>query len=111
FRNALDWQFARPDGSICHLHFGPVLSGEKVVDDPSFKAALFEEYPAAIGGEMEGTGLWAAAARARKEWIVIKGICDWADGKKHDGFHAMAAAAAASLCHHVLSDVHALDGI
>ncbi|HKX00809.1 MAG TPA: hypothetical protein VJN43_23910 [Bryobacteraceae bacterium] len=111
FRNALQWSFERPDGSKCRLHVGPLLSGEKLIDDIQFKSALLEQFPNAVGGEMEGTGLWSAAARARKEWIVVKGVCDWADGQKNDNYQCMAAAAAVSLCHHVFSDGHALDGI
>ncbi len=41
----------------------------------------------------------------------MKGVCDWADGKKHDGYQEMAAAAAASLTHFVLSNPDALDGL
>jgi len=111
FQHALDWTFHRPDGSKCNKHVGPILSGEKIIDNPDFKGALLSQYPNAIGGEMEGTGLWSAAQRARKEWILVKGVCDWADGRKHDSYHAMAAASAVSLCSHVFSDAHALDGV
>jgi nucleoside phosphorylase len=54
------WSFTRPDGSRCERHVGPVLSGEKLVDEEEFKADLFARYPQAIGGEMEGVGLAAA---------------------------------------------------
>jgi len=111
FRHALGWAFYLPDGSKCIKHVGPVLSGNKLIDNREFKDALISQYPSAIGGEMEGTGLWSAAQRARKEWILVKGVCDWADGRKHDSYHAMAAASAVSLCHYVFSDVHALDGV
>jgi hypothetical protein len=33
------------------------------------------------------------------------------DGEKHDGYQEMAAAAAASLCHYVLSDKNSLNGL
>jgi len=111
FRHALDWDFRRPDGSSCVKHVGPILSGNKLVDNVDFKNALLNQYPNAIGGEMEGAGLWSAAQRARKEWILVKGVCDWADGRKHDGHQAMAAASAVSLALHVFSDSHALDGL
>ncbi|MEI9941981.1 MAG: hypothetical protein WDO69_32610 [Pseudomonadota bacterium] len=74
------------------LRFGPMLSGEKLVDDPEFKDHLFKTHPTAIGGEMEAAGIYAAAARNRLEWIVLKAICDWGDGKK-DKTHQKAAAA------------------
>lgn len=111
FLHALDWAFIRPDGSKCNKHVGPVLSGNKLVDNPEFKDALLRQFPSAIGGEMEGAGLWSAADRARKEWIIVKGVCDWADGRKHDRYQAMAAASAISLTHYVFSDPNALDGV
>src|SRR5262249_14594217 len=67
------------DASVYH---GVVLSGEKLVDNADFKAELLRMHPEAIGGEMEGAGLAAAAARHRTEWLLVKGICDWADGTK-----------------------------
>lgn len=111
FRNALGWTFYRPDNSRCKMHVGPVLSGQKLLDQSDFKEALLDQYPNAIGGEMEGSGLWSAAQRARKEWILVKGVCDWADGGKNDDYQAMAAASAFSLCKYVFSDAHALDGL
>ncbi|WP_419580247.1 hypothetical protein [Stieleria magnilauensis] len=110
FRNALDWEFLRPDDSKCQMWPGPMLSGEKLVDDPRFKNKLLGEYPSAVGGEMEGAGLWSAASRANIEWTVVKAVCDWGDGKKHKTYQEMAAAASASLCFHVFDDAHALDG-
>ena len=108
FRNALGWSFLAPSGVPCDLHFGAVLSGEKLVDNPRFKQSLSEGFPDAIGGEMEGAGLAAAAERSRCHWILAKGICDWGDGtksKRHQGF---AAAAAVSLVQHVLSQAGAI---
>ncbi|MCI0643842.1 MAG: hypothetical protein L0346_03015 [Chloroflexi bacterium] len=108
FRNAHDWHFQRPDGQPCRIHFGPLLSGEKLVDDPTFKAALLEQFPTAIGGEMEGAGLTSASGRVGTPSIVVKAISDWADGKKHGKHQPLAAAATASLVHHVLSQKAAL---
>jgi nucleoside phosphorylase len=93
------------------MHFGPILSGEKLIDDLDFKNALMDQYPNAIGGEMEGAGLWSAAGRAGKDWILVKGVCDWADGRKNDSFQEMAAASAVSIALHVFEDPHALNGL
>ena len=38
--------------------------------------------PEARGGEMEAAGLYTAASERNIDWIVVKGICDWADGEK-----------------------------
>ena len=110
FRNAGVWEFNRPDGNNCEMHFGAILSGDKLVDSDEFKQELLDQFPSAIGGEMEGAGLWGAAARAQKEWIIVKAVCDWGDGNKHDDYQEMAAAAAASLCFHVFDDPNVLEG-
>lgn len=111
FENVLDWSFARPDGSKSVRHTGPLLSGEKLVDEKEFKALLFDRYPQAIGGEMEGAGLAAVAVRDRVPWIVVKGICDWADGNKQAKHQPLAAAAAAALTLDVLSKPDVLHGL
>ncbi len=113
FENAPTWHFVRPkpDGKACNLQVGPILSGEKLVDDPDFKAWLFKRFPAAIGGEMEGAGLCAVAGRFGVAWILVKSICDWGDGHKQDLYQPLAAAAAVSLVHHVLAQKTALNSI
>lgn len=72
---AIDWKGAP-------LHFGLVLSGAKLVDNQGFRDQLRGLEPEAIGGEMEGAGLYAAAQREKIDWILIKAICDYADGQK-----------------------------
>lgn len=111
FENVPLWSFCLPDGSKCERHVGPLLSGEKLVDNPAFKAELFDRYPQAIGGDMEGVGLAAAAFRHGVPWILVKAICDWADGKKHKKHQPLAAAAAVSLVHHALSQADVLHGL
>ena len=111
FENAIRWDFRRPDGIQSACRYGPLLSGEKLVDDPEFKASLFASFPQAIGGEMEGAGLGAAAIRFAVPWIVVKAICDWGDGEKNKKYQPLAAAAAASLVHHVLSHKGSLHGL
>ncbi|MBS1967055.1 MAG: TIR domain-containing protein [Chloroflexi bacterium SZAS-1] len=111
FEHTYDWRFERPDGPLCRLHKGTIISGEELVDSAERKATLLQRFPEAIGGEMEGTGLSAASFYDRRPWILIKAICDWADGAKHGKHQPLAAAAAASLVHHVLSDPDALHNI
>jgi nucleoside phosphorylase len=76
FRSAqLDWHLA-------NVHFGLVLSGDKLIDDDEFVRELLTDEPEAIGGEMEGAGLYVPCQTAKKDWILVKAVCDWADGKK-----------------------------
>ncbi len=71
----LDWDGAK-------VEFGLLLSGDKLVDNQNFRDELCKLAPDAIGGEMEGTGLYSAAQQRKVDWIVVKAISDWADGKK-----------------------------
>jgi len=59
-----------------------LLSGAKLIDDIDYRDQLLKLEPEAIGGEMEGEGLYVACHESKTDWIVIKAICDWADGNK-----------------------------
>ncbi|MDZ4086945.1 MAG: hypothetical protein U1E69_09090 [Tabrizicola sp.] len=76
------------------VHHGELLSGMKLIDDADFRTELISRFPDAIGGEMEATGIAASASRLLADWIVVKSICDWAEGKK-DGDQELAARNAA----------------
>lgn len=97
-----DWRYARLTGDA-RVHVGLVLSGEKVVDAVEFRDALKRDYPNALGGEMEGTGAYAAASRQGVEVLLLKAVCDFADGHKNDRAQPFAARAAVSFVEHVLS--------
>src|SRR6266480_806098 len=90
-----DWQGPK-------VHFGLVLSGDKLVDHINFRNKLLGIEPEAIGGEMEGTGVYSAAHLNKVDWILIKAICDWADGHKDNTQQQQAAENAASFILHVL---------
>ncbi len=61
---------------------GLILSGEKLIDNKDYRDQLLVLQSEAVGGEMEGAGLYVASADHKVDWIVIKAICDWADGNK-----------------------------
>ncbi|MBX3240813.1 MAG: hypothetical protein KIT80_23020 [Chitinophagaceae bacterium] len=58
-----------------------LLSGEELVDNLQHRNKLIKDNPDSKGGEMEGAGVYAACD-GKADWIVIKGICDFADGDK-----------------------------
>jgi Phosphorylase superfamily len=67
------------------VRFGVVLTGDKLVDNEDFRDQLRRFESEAIGGEMEGAGLYVACQDKKVDWILVKAICDWADGNKaHD---------------------------
>jgi nucleoside phosphorylase len=76
FKSAdISWEKAR-------VRFGTVLTGEKLLDNIDYRNQLLSFEPEAIGGEMEGAGLYVACQDKKVDWILVKGICDWADGEK-----------------------------
>ena len=85
-----------------------MLSGEKLVDNLAFRQELLAFEPEAIGGEMEGAGLYVACQDRHVDWILVKAICDWADGNKatdKDARQATAACNAALFVLHTLQKV------
>lgn len=90
------------------VRFGLVLSGEKLVDNLDFRDQLRALEPEAIGGEMEGAGLYVACHDAKVDWILVKAICDWADGHKNRNKtkrQALAARNAAEFVSHMLKTI------
>jgi|GEM_PF-6990164 len=76
FKSAdLQWDGAK-------VHFGALLTGDKLVDNIDYCDRLSNLESEAIGGEMEGAGLYVACQHKKVDWILVKGICDWADGHK-----------------------------
>lgn len=58
------------------------MSGEKLIDNVHFRDGLLEDEPEALGGEMEAAGLFAAAHEEKLDWLIVKAVCDYADGNK-----------------------------
>jgi nucleoside phosphorylase len=73
--NQVKWKGAK-------VRTGLLLSGEKLIDNKDYRDQLVALRVEAVGGEMEGAGLYVASADHKVDWIVIKAICDWADGNK-----------------------------
>jgi nucleoside phosphorylase len=84
------------------VHFGLFLSGEKLVNDPVVLGELKKMWPEAIGGDMEGAGLYVSARHYKVDWILVKAISDWADGAKKDGAQPLAARNAAEFVRYVI---------
>ncbi|MEP6672134.1 MAG: NB-ARC domain-containing protein [Chthoniobacter sp.] len=109
--NVGGWTFMLPDGAVSTQRMGQLLSGDKLIANAEFRDRLLERFDRAIGGEMEAYGVAQACRSLGLEWSVIKGVCDWGDERKADGWQATAAAAAVSLCAAALRNPSALDGL
>lgn len=68
--------------AVAKVRPGVVLSGGKLIDNVDYRDQLLKLEAEALGGEMEGAGLYVSCQEHKVDWIVIKAICDWADGKK-----------------------------
>lgn len=102
-KNETGWHFPLEDGGTSDKKFGPILSGEILFNDIESINQLKNDFPTAIGGEMEALGLYATSSKCGVEWITIKGICDWGYNKS-DSNQEESALASLSLIHHILSD-------
>lgn len=84
-----------------------ILSGEKLVDNLDFRDELTTLFPEAKGGEMEASGIYSAARESETRWIIIKAICDYADGNKNKDKEVnqkLAASKAASFVFYLLKN-------
>ncbi|ABV38262.1 Nucleoside phosphorylase-like protein [Shewanella sediminis HAW-EB3] len=90
---------------------GPILSGEKLIDNNQFKQKLLSHFPDAIGGEMEAHGVYVACHDKNVPWIIVKTICDWADGHKEKSFQSESAYIAFSFIHRALESKFAFSNL
>ncbi|XP_068707668.1 death domain-containing ATP nucleosidase-like [Montipora foliosa] len=82
-----------------------LLSGPEVVNSEERRDELIKRYPDAIAIEMEGEGLYTAAHKLNVEWVVIKGVSDFAAKKSStDTWRPFASAMAASITAHILRE-------
>src|SRR6185369_11344851 len=103
--SALTWQKTE-------LRFGLLLTGEKLIDNRAYREQLRAAEPQAIGGEMEGAGLYVACQDRKVDWILVKAICDFADGQKakdKQQRQSLAASHAAAFVRHALEFADVVD--
>ena len=84
-----------------NIRQGMVLSGNIFITDALVQKNLVEANPEAIAFEMEGNGIASACNDMMRDivYMVVKGVCDLADGNKADNWQPQAALnAAEALC-------------
>lgn len=86
------------------IDFGLILSGQKLVDNLDYRESLRQQFPDAMGGEMEGAGVYAAAYNYN--WILVKAIADWADGNKRRNKNMRQVRAAGAAARFVLHAIN-----
>nr|WP_129583313.1 NACHT domain-containing protein [Actinomyces mediterranea] len=86
------------------IHQGLVLSGDALVDNKEYRDELRARHVRIVGGEMEGSGI-ERACREKTRWLLVKGICDWAEEKNNphkERDQKIAAEQAAKVVHAII---------
>lgn len=78
------------------VKFGDVVTGDKLIDHVAYRDELRSRFEEALGGEMEGAGILAAAERGQVMWLIVKAVCDHAASKALDKDERQRTAAANS---------------
>lgn len=110
----ISWENIGIDNERKKLVIGEYISGEQLVDNKNVRDKLLAETPEAKAGEMEGNGLVAACQSARIPWILVKAICDFADGNKGEDKNyrqRVAATSSSCCCAAALEQLKAFDGL
>lgn len=100
FKSITTWEYILECGNKAKFIPAKMLSGEELIDNQERRDELLCLYPEVKGGEMEGIGV-ATACDNSAEWILVKGICDFADGNKASNKNKqqqIAIESAVSLC-------------
>jgi len=117
FSDPYDWNHPLPSGDISKVWPGTLLTGSKLIDDYNLRTELLNHFAefSPIGGDMEAQGAYVTTKIIGiPEWIIIKGICDWAFDKNNINkeFHQKVAAdAAVEYCYKVFSRPGVFDSI
>jgi nucleoside phosphorylase len=98
----------RPDGTTKQpeIAIGVIASGDKVIADEAERDKIAAANRKILAIEMEGYGVIASTWQSFEQvrCLVIRGLCDYADSTKNDGWHAYAAAVAAGFTKYFLLD-------
>ncbi|KAK6517938.1 SH3 and multiple ankyrin repeat domains protein 2 [Arthrobotrys conoides] len=79
------------------IHYGTILSGDRVMKSGKKRDEIASNYPNALCFEMEAAGVMNDLP-----CLVIRGICDYSDSHKNKEWQGYAAATAASYAREVL---------
>jgi len=86
------------------VHIGTIASGSLLLKDAVKRDELAHELNA-IAYEMEGAGIAIASATNDFKYVVVRGICDYADTSKDDRWQPYAALVASSFARSLLESI------
>jgi|GEM_PF-5859851 len=111
FRDCYNWSHYLENDEFSVIHMGAVLTGSPLINSYEYRTKLLNDFAdyKPIGGEMEAQGIYSSCRlHGVAEWIIVKGICDWAYNKgtaSKDKDQKMATKAAVAYCFDVFSRV------
>lgn len=79
------------------FHRADIVVGEKVLADGSLPRTARRLSDKVFAVEMEGSGFASACKHCSVPWLVIRGISDFGNPQKEDGWQVVAAIAAATI--------------
>jgi nucleoside phosphorylase len=77
------------------VHYGAIASADRLLRDEKRRDELGAKH-AVLAVEMEASGIAVSATMHGCQWLVVRGIADYCDAAKNDGWHACAALSAAA---------------
>jgi nucleoside phosphorylase len=81
---------------------GAIGSANRVLKNPRERDRLRDGKPRILAVEMEGAGIADACHSFGLPFTIVRGICDFCDGHKHDGWQFYAAAGAAACVYSII---------
>ncbi|MFL5350852.1 MAG: hypothetical protein ACJ8AT_39290 [Hyalangium sp.] len=91
-------------GTSPRVRFGPVLSGDKVIASQDAIERLLSFNNTALGVEMEGAGVAFAARQQLRPvpFLMVRGVADYADERKHEHSRHWSKAACESVARFIV---------
>ena len=109
FYGGLISDFRVTDARLSKVYSGRIASIAKLIDNEQEKTAIRKSITGLIGGEMEGRVLMKFYKKRKIEGaIIIKGVVDYADGRKKKDWQFTAAMAAVDYTHSKLKRIPTL---
>ena len=83
------------------VFYGPIASSNTVLKSATIRNALRKRFDVKAV-EMEGSGIADATSEYGRGYMVVRGICDYANDGKADAWHGYAACAAAAFAQQLI---------
>ena len=80
--HSFDWQ----SQNKARVRMGDIICSSVLLNNPHKKSTVFATFhDEPVGYEMEGASAFRACRYAKiTEWLIVKGVCDFGDGKKNE---------------------------